>query len=409
MSYVFRRIATVYAAVLVLLSLSSCMAARSPSMERETLFRLNYGRFEDEIDLFNLEGNQTGTDTQLYMRDGMFYIVNSGARKVLQFTSFGDLLSVFYNPDFNPHPSFASASDGELNTAATRKAIAHPFNSPSCLAVDNRKRLYVVDRVPGDRQEYDTSVQVVLNSVVLRFAPDGRFMDYLGQEGAGGTPFPPITGVYVTAANQFVVVSRHMNGIIVYWYAEDGQPLYRIPVSFESLPIPGENPEGVFPTLDKVLPDYSGGRLYLKIDYYVSDTDSATGVHAGISFDRSMIYPLDLSSGQYQQPIEIPAYQGVEKDNLGTLTFTKPYELLGITNGGWIFLYTPETGGYALELMDSRSRRMQRRFIEIRTEELVYNTLMLSPDGIISALLATATNASIVWWRTDALIGEIRR
>jgi len=409
MRYVSRRITVVPTAVLILLLFSSCMAGRSVTLERETLFRLNYGRFEDQIDLFNLEGNQTGIDTQLYMRDGMFYIVNPGAKKVLQFTSFGDLLSVYYNPDFNPQPSFALTSDGQPKTAATRKAIPHPFTNPSWLAVDKEKRLYVVDRVPGERQEFDTSIQVILDSVVLRFAPDGQFMDFLGQEGVGGTPFPPIAGIFVTADNHLVVVSRHMSGKIVYWYSQDGQPLYRIPISFENLPMLHENPEGVFPSLDKVIPDHSGGRLYLKIDFYVTVTDSATGVDAGISFDRTMLYPLDLSSGQYQQPLEIPAYHGVEKDNLGTRTFTKPYGLLGISSGGWIFLYTPETGGYSLKLMDSRSRRTQTRFIEIRTEELMYNSLMLSPDGIISALLATPTYATIVWWRTDALIGNIRR
>ncbi len=411
-----RRLSAFFAAVpllIGLITLPSCAARRSPSVERETLFRLDYGRFEDEIDLFNLEGNSGGPDTQIYMRDGMLYVVNPGSQKVLQFTSFGDLLSVFYNPESNPAPSFANTLNPAVTAGegatSTRKAVAHPFNSPGFLAVDSRKRLFVVDRMPVERQEYDNTNQVILNSVVLRFAPDGRFMDYLGQEGAGGTPFPPIAGVYVNSANQLIIVSKHQGGSQVYWFSEEGLPLYRIPLLSESLPSPYDSGSAVYATLDKVLPDPDSLRLYLKIDYYVPNIDQATGSNAGINFDRSCVYPLEIFSGLYQNYIDIPSYQGVEKDNLGTLTFIKPYELIGVTSSGWFFLSTPVAGGYALELLDSRFKRIQKRFLEIRKEELMYNALMVSPDGIISALLATANSASLVWWRTDSLIGEIRR
>lgn len=393
---------------------ASCGSETVSLVEREKLFTLAYGRFEDEIDLFQLDTNTSGPDTQIFMKDGMFYIANSGSKKILQLTSFGDLLSVYYNPETNPVPSFAGPGEAETGTVTssvttTRKAISYPFNHPVYLTVDSLKRLFIVDQVPQERFEYDNEDQVVLRDVVLRFNLDGRFVDYLGQEGPGGTPFPPIIGVYNNTRNETVVTTKTQAGIKVFWYDDEGTLLFRIPVSFKNLPSPYEKDKVILSSLEKIIPDPDSRRIYLKIDYYAEVIDPATQSNAGISYDRSCVYPFDIDAAKYGERIDIPSYNGVDKDNLGTLTFKKPYEFLGITSSGWIFLSTPQEGGYALEILDTGSRRIHKRTLSVRADELAYNALMLSNDGILSALLATAYDASVVWWRTDALIGEIRR
>ncbi len=389
------------------LILPSCSGSSSAKVEREKLFTLSYGRFEDEIDLFRLDSSSMGPDTQIFMRDGVFYISNSGSKKIIQLTSFGDLLSVFYNPEENPAPSFAAP--GESAGSTTRKAVAYPFNHPVFLTVDSLKRLFVADPVPPERYEFDNDEQVILRDVVLRFDEDGRFIDYLGQEGPGGTPFPPITGVFSNSANEIIVTAKSQVGIRVYWFDPDGNLLYRIPVRYRNLPSPYDAETAVFSSLEKVLPDPSSRRIYLKIDYYGEIIDESTSSNAGIAFNRSCVYPFDIEGEKYLERIDLSSYEGVDKDRQGTLTFKKPYELLGITGNGWLFLATPVPEGYALELMDSRSRRIQKRILPIQDEELAYSALMLSSDGILSAMLASQFNASIVWWRTDTLIGEIRR
>lgn len=420
-SYPFEPLKKLLPGLLVLclgiFSLASCAKEEPGEFQREKLFTLSFGRFEDEIDLFNLDANESGPDTQIFMKDGMFYIANSGSRKILQLTSFGDLLSVFYDPETNPVPSFASATEaasdvpesGNSAAAATRKAVSYPLKHPTYLAVDSRKKLYVVDRVPEDRYEYDSEAGVVLKEVVLTFAPDGRFADYLGQEGPGGTPFPPVTGVYCTAKNETVVVTKSQTGIKVYWFSPEGYLQYRIPVGFRSLPNPYEKGSAVYSSLEKIIPDTASAKLYLKIDYYTTVIDTATGSNVGITFDKSCLYPLDLESGSYEDRVDLPVFTGVDSDNLGTETYKKPYELLGVSSSGWIFLSTPTAQGYALEILDSRSRRILKKTLAVNSDELSYNALSLSPDGIISALIATNFEASVVWWRTDTLIGEIRR
>ncbi len=393
-------------AVASILLFPACGKKAAEGMDRQKLFTLAYGRLEDEIDLFDLDESAMGPDSQIFMQDGMFYVTNSGPGKVLQLTSFGDLLAVYYNPDRNPVPSFALS--GENNPAATRKAISYPFNHPVYLSVDERKQLYVVDRVPEERYEFDSDEQVMLRDVVLRFGPDGKFLDYIGQEGAGGTPFPPIDGVYTTSKNELVVIAKNQSGIHVYWFDAEGNLLYRVPILFRNLPSPYQGNAEAMASLEKVVPDPDGKAIYLKIDYFKRVIDSETGADAGISFDRSCLYPLGVSTGAYGESVDLPAYEGTDKDKLGTQDFKKPFELLGVTTGGWVFLSTPQTGGYALQMMDMKSRRIYSRTLAVRDDELVYNALSLSRDGILSALLAGDYDASVVWWRTDDILGQIR-
>ncbi len=394
------------AALSVSLGFVSCEKKAAEGMDRQKLFTLSYGRLEDEIDLFDLDDSSMGPDSQIFMQDGMFYVTNSGPGKVIQLTSFGDLLAVYYNPERNPVPSFAQS--GENNPAATRKAIAHPFNHPVYLSVDERKQLYVVDRVPEERYEFDSDEQVMLRDVVLRFGSDGKYLDYIGQEGPGGTPFPPIDGVYTTSRNELVVVAKSQSGIRVFWFDGEGNLIYRIPVLFRNLPSPYAGDVEAMPSIEKILPDPNGKLIYLKIDYFKHVIDSETGSDAGISFDRSCLYPLSVSDGAYGDYVELPSYSGTDRDTLGTQDFKKPFEFLGVTAGGWVFLSTPIQGGYGLQMMDMKSRRIYSRTLSVHDDELMYNALSLSRDGILSALLAGEFDASVVWWRTDSILGEIR-
>ncbi|MCD1654546.1 hypothetical protein K7J14_07480 [Treponema zuelzerae] len=402
-----------FAAVSVLFLLFSCSRDAVTFVGREKLFSLDYGRFENEIDLFQLDFGSNGPDTQIFMKDGMFYITNSGGKKILQLTSFGDLLSVFYNPEHNPEPSFARSVDADSaqieSADSTRKAISYPFNHPVFLCVDNLKRLSVVDQVPPERMEYDSVSQVALKNVVLRFSSDGKFLDWIGQEGPGGSPFPPVAALHTNNKNELIVLSRSQNSLIVYWYSVDGNLLFRVPVSYRNLPGPYDSQSQVFSSLEKIVPSFTDRTLYLKIDYYIPVIDQSTGANAGISFDKSCVYPFLIDEGAYGSRIDLPAYTEVEQGKLGTTQFRKPYELLGVTASGWFFLSTPSSDGYTIEMMDVKSGRIISRTLQIQNEELAYNAMALSPDGILSALLATPWQSSVVWWRTDALIGEIRR
>jgi len=75
------------------------------SLEKDTLFSLKLGNFEDQINLFDL-ASVGEINTAIEMKDGFFYIANGESKKIMETNSYGDLLSLYYNADTNPTPSF---------------------------------------------------------------------------------------------------------------------------------------------------------------------------------------------------------------------------------------------------------------------------------------------------------------
>ncbi|MGL4987143.1 MAG: LIC_12708 family protein [Treponemataceae bacterium] len=394
--------------IFFILLLASCNKQNDvTSLQREQLFVLNYGSFEDELDLFNLSSGGI-VNTYLKMRDGFFFIVNGRSKKLMHLTSYGDLLAVYYNPDTNLIPSFINQENSLARKITTQQAIMHPFYTLGKIAVDSNKNIYVVDQLPDERQEHDAQERLLLREVVLRFSNDGTYMDYIGQGGLGGRPFPFIRDIFTTKSNELIVVSVTNKGLLVNWFSEDNMLKYSIPLNTENLPNPHKGKE-VYITLDSVVPDYDAEKIYLKIDYHSRKIDSTTNVQSGITYLESFLYPFDIKTAEYGKPILIPPNETVIKDNFSETVYTNPYEFLGVSDTGWFFFVTPDDTGYTVQIIKSDNTRIIKKHLQISRDEMLYNTLSLSQEGIISALLASNFEASVVWWRTDTLLDAVIR
>ncbi len=387
-------------------TLFSCKKQETKVLERQELFTVDYGNFEDQINLFQLNSPYSRPDSQIYMKDGFFYISNSASGKIMKMTSFGDLLSLYYNPDTNPEPLFAVSEEKE--TLTTRTAVMYPLNHPSYLIVTNKKHLFVVDTLPDDRIEYDKTENAALRTIIVQFDENGNFVDTIGQEGIGGTPFSMISGLYTNAENELIVMSRAEKKTTVFWYHASGSLLYKIPIAFNSIPVPDTVNGTCFSNIDKIVPDYTEKKLYIKVDYYQEEIDPATNVNAGISYSSSRLYTFKIQTKQYEEYININPYEGTEAVAEGQTEFTKVYNLLGVTAGKWCFLTTPVADGYVLEMLHIPTRKVYRRNLTVAPDELTYNVFNLEPNGILSALIAQNDQAALVWWRTDEIIGTKR-
>lgn len=382
----------------------SCGNDGTQELTRENLFSLSYGAFEDNINLFNLTSAQTNNnDTQIFMKEGIFYISNSGSKKILKLTSFGDLLSIHYNPDVNPVPSFAEKEEKSTAGTATKSAVKYPFNRPGLITITDSKNTFVVDTLPEERVEYDHEENLALRDVILKFNESGEFEDFIGQEGVDGTPFPAIERIYCNNAGDIIAVCRTQKSLKVYWYNSAGVLLYKAPFFFNALPHPYDSETKFFATVDKIVPDYGEQKLYVKIDYYIKETDPATKVSVGIRYDRSSLYFLNIKTGKYENNIDIASYEGEEINGGRVVKFKKIYEMLGITENHHCYLITPQSGGYALEILDMKNYKVYRRNLQVNFDEMVYNVFNLSKDGIISAILAEDRKANIVWWRAGLI------
>jgi hypothetical protein len=339
------------------------------------------------------------------MRDGLFYISDGNGEKVVRYNSYGDLLFMIYNEETNP-PPVTSKTNIEDSTLVTRWAFSYPLQEPGEIAVDSRKHIYVEDRLPYDRHSVDVESKALLDSTILHFDADGRFVEYLGQEGIGGSPFPRINRVSTSIRDELVVVCRMPTGWNVYWFDASGKLLYLVHLKNSAVPVPQDYPS-VFVSLDAIVPAPDARRLFIKVDYYRDIFDESTNTRTGNEPDSSLIWIMDVEEGSYSDTIEVPLAEYSFNENGKKASTRMLYSLLGVIRDGKIFLYYPVDTGYSLLILDSGTSGDRRRqcLIMVDNEELQFNTFDLSGDGILSALLVNNREAKLVWWRTDKFIG----
>ena len=374
------------------------------AVSENALFNLSYGNFEDELNLFDL-ARPGNIRTFLTMRDGFFYIANGEAKKILELNSYGDLLSLYYNDEVLKDVAFA----GKDSLNSTKKAIAYPFNTLGPVAVDSRKYLYAVDTLPVERQERDANARLLLSSVVLRFDSTGKFIDYLGQQGPGGTPFPYVKNIYTTQENELVVVCTTNDGLIAYWFSTNGFLLYTVPVSQNAVPKVQREDSAEAPSyisIENIVPDSREHKLYVKVDYYMTSLDSALKVQSGIDYYTTLLCPLNVDTGRYDEPLEIPSYEYSVTENLTKEVYNLPFDFLGVTENGWFFFIVPSDEGFVVQMVQPDGQRIVKRSLSVDHSKILYYTLSLSGNGIISALFVKNENAKAVWWRTDSLLAS---
>jgi hypothetical protein len=408
-----RALRAIRIAVLSLLSIpvvlvwTSCQAKGVEELARQELFTLAIGKMDNQIDLFQIEGTRYGETTRIAMRDGLFYVANGNSQKVMGFSSYGDLIFLLYNPDTNPPPvSFSQGSEDEV--ASTKVAVAYPFRRLGELAVDSDKRLYVEDMVAQERQVRDRELKVILDRVVLRFDRHGEQLDFIGQEGVGGTPFPYVEDLCVTERDELVVICRAPQFWQVFWYSKEGSLRYQVTVDQDHLPLP-DGGGGAIASVGRLVPDLTSDTLNVLVYYYTGAADDPNANPEESLSYSARIYKLDLGSGRYDRYVEVPQ-DGTRKERVGAQEVEIPapsYELLGTNAGGYYFLLRREDANlFQLLILEPGGRELTRRHLVMEDSELYYKQVGLAATGIVYALLAEEYAAKVVWWRSDRLARE---
>ncbi|SIQ06000.1 hypothetical protein SAMN05920897_10366 [Alkalispirochaeta americana] len=373
---------------------SGCDDSAAVILEREERFRLGLGFLEDELGLFGRDNTVPQQPNSVVMRDGLVFVGNGSANKIMGFTSFGDLVRLIYQPRDNPRP--VTLSEGNFGEeSGTRRAVPFPFEGLGRIAVDSRRFLYAEDRIPRNRAIWDEELGVHLNRQIFRFDNNGQMVDYLGQEGIGGTPFPFIHDLTVTKRDELAVITRIKEGFISFFYSSEGDFLTAVEIGRDRLPLPSED-EGYIPVLNEVVAGVDEPRLYVKISYYRAQKDAAAGRDHGIALDHARVYWIDLVSGRYEGFVELPRGNGEEH-----------FELTGVARGEHLFLLSRENPSRVqLVIMNDEGRVLRRRSLEVSEVDLTARSFYLCYDGVLTALLGYHDQAQVVWWRSDRLLPQ---
>jgi hypothetical protein len=338
------------------------------------------------------------------MRDGLIYIVDGNGGKIVHYNSFGDLIFMIYNNETNPEPvSLREKTDD--NIQLTRWSYTYPLRAPGRIIVDSRKHIYVEERLPPERHDFDSVNRVLQDSVILHFDSNGRFIEFIGQGGHGGIPFPRITGLYSSVQDEVVIVCRLPSGWNVHWFSQFGEQLFLIQINNTDIPAPPDWP-GFTASVNAIFAAPDSRRLHIQVDYYRDIFDESTNTRVSTEPVSSLVWILNVEEGIYENFIEVPFYEYSYTERGRTVTLRLLYSMIGVTRGGGMLFSFPTETGYSILSIDSTGQGQRRSFINVSPAELRFNQFYLSPEGILNALLADDWKVNVVWWRLDRFMRD---
>lgn len=399
-------LAVVLSAVLMAL-LAGCEPSAPKLLPKEKLFSISLGTLEDEMDLFVRDGKTSNEKNRMVYFDGLVFVSNGNSRKVMEYSSYGDLITLHYNPDLNPQPVILGLTNSE-SQLKNRQAVPYNFNSVGEIAVSKNKILLVEDRVTQERRSYDDKRQALLDRVVLRFGAAGKFLDYLGQEGVGGTPFPYIEKLAVNQRDEIIVICRTVNTWLAYYFSIDGKPLYQVAIDYNQLPIPeGKQREAIFASLESIYPDWENHTLYLKISYFEKSIDQTTRTDSGILVAQSRVVFFNVEKQSFEGGFEIPRLvRPVANPAPGEPTTAEfPYDFLGPSQGErFFFLSASDNGNHRLSILDKQGKVQFENNVYLDEENLLFSQFYVTAKGALTGMVSDGKAVDISWWRSDKLI-----
>lgn len=363
-------------AVLSCKMLTSCTAvSKTSKAECEVLFSMMYGEEDDEIDLAGLKDSVGRIGAFHTMQDGFFYVVSED--KLVEMNSYGSLMYVYKSP----------AAEAIKTAGPSRRMLKYPLLDVNGIAVDKQKRVYVACTIPEDER---TSVEngQVPSWVVLRITNDESQDDYIGRQGEGGSPFPYIKNIKITADDELVVVCEGEDGVEVWYFSREGKNTGFITVP-RMMNLNVEEAAGNMVVTRDVLPDRQTSALLVCADCY-----------SGQEYLNTFIIKVDVASGEYESTVEIPPYERVVAEDFGKVSYKMPYDFLGVAASGEMYFVIATDDGFAMQIVSSDGRRITRQNLKADRKGALYHSLAVSDSGIVSAMMAKDNFAQFIWWRT---------
>ena len=157
-----------------------CRSGQTRLIMPEKLFELPIGKTETDLAFFTDGHTPSPQDIRVKMRDGLIYVMDPGVNKLMEFNSYGEILTLWFDPELNPPPTLLK-ENAEPGKEVTKKAFAFSFHRITDFAVNSQKRVYIADRRPFENAVVSTEYGLPLVCTVICFGKTGEAEYTLGQ------------------------------------------------------------------------------------------------------------------------------------------------------------------------------------------------------------------------------------
>ncbi len=348
-------------------------------LERQDLFSLGYGGYGKSLN-FSAQGDVL---VDFDSREGIFHILDIHSRKVLRLSSYGDILSVLYDPRSSQAPEFIPSTDSGKTAgseAPGRYAAPTAMTAPSLVAIDSMQTLYVVDKPRAPLSG---------GSIVRRFGTLGREDTFLGQEGLEGTPFSPIQALFVMDDDSLGIVSSLPSGYLLYRFSGNGTLLTALKMDSAGIALDGM--DAYRQNVDGILLRGEGERfeVLLKIDLYGESKDRKSEASAGFDAVESWLVTMDGTSGKLLNRLKVWSKSTNAENPILLGERDKEYVLLQSDSGA---------SGSSVLVVTDKGRVKGRYRMDLPEGVKLVSRLKLLRGDRLAAVAGGKETAHVIWW-----------
>ena len=388
--------------LVVLIFATSCFP-RYRIMNQDMLFSLDIGKMENEFYLSVLPQETRVVRDNYVNQNGLFYISNSHINKVMVVSPFGDLITLFYDPKINPSPVLLN-NQHDQDVVFNLNAYPHDFINIGLICSNKKNHIFIEDELFPNSPQKDATSGISFNRVIKWFDNNGEYLNYIGQEGLGGTPFSHISALFMGNKDRLSVVCKEQNLWKIFIYDSSGKLIHSI--VFDDKISPWNTGDDIVFSED-VLVDYACSKILVKVNSYERNYIGSDEHIGSINFKETAIWVYNINEAQFVSQFSLPRkFIQIE----GYTPHVVLYDLIGFdkyTNLYFIAPYQDEL--YDLLVVNVQGKTIGKTRLKIDKRNLYFNQFYVSEDGIISSLLGYDEKVYFHQWRLASFFKRIRK
>ncbi|ASQ28974.1 hypothetical protein CDQ96_00755 [Borrelia miyamotoi] len=348
----------------------------------EQQFKIPFGTLPGEIT--PLENKVTNSSFDIKTYNGLVYIVEKKANKLMIFNSYGKLIQTYQN--------------GIFNTNADLKIKRIDFENIQAI-YPSKDLIVVSDQIDYKKSKFNEKENIAYSERILILNKDSSIA-ILGQEGQNGTPFPQVYDINIDEGNNIAIITVYHEGYIIYSYNKDLSPLYKIYVNTNILQIPEDERKKYNISIDKAYFDVNKKIIYVKTTHYENIRTNENINDLGVRIKNQYFYTISLNKNKefaIKNKITLP--QNLLEDQQESFI-----NIIGIQKDKIIASTNMKNLSNSLIWKLDNKGKIKEQMILIEPPNLKFLAESLSKDGILSILYEEKSGVSVYWWNLNNLL-----